>query len=133
MDSLNSECLDQKMNTANISGSYQLFKYGYFKKSDENFEPISDFYSGEIHYMPNGHMSVVLRFAEEPTEFSEIVAYAGTYRIEGDTIQHEVTTSVRPDYEGQHLTRTFSLVDGVLTTIFEDTPEFRKMAFWKKM
>ena len=121
------------MNTKDITGSYQLFKYGYFYKPNEKFEPISDFYSGEIHYMPNGHMSVVLRFAKNPTEFSEIVAYAGTYRIEGNQIQHEVTTSVRPDYEGQHLTRTFSLVDKVLSTTFEDTPEFKKMAFWKKI
>ena len=121
------------MTKQNISGTYKLFKYGYFHKPDERFEPISEFYSGVIHYSDTGYMSVVLRFAKTPKEFSEVVAYSGNYSVEGNQIQHEVTMSVRPDYEGQHLSRTFSLKDGVLETTFEDTAEFKKTAFWKKV
>lgn len=121
------------MTTQNISGTYQLFKYGYFYKSDERFEPISDFYVGVIHYSDTGHMNVTLRFAKTPSEFSEIVAYSGTYRVEKNQIHHDVTISVRPEYEGLKLDRTFELDDGVLKLTFEDTPEFKKMAFWKRV
>lgn len=121
------------MNTQNISGTYKLFKYGYFHTPDQRFEPISDFYSGEIQYTDTGHMSVILRFAKSPTEFSEIVAYSGTYRVENNQIQHKVTSSVRPEYEGQNLNRTFTLKEGVLELTFEDTPEFKKMAYWKRI
>lgn len=116
-----------------IAGAYKLEKYGYTYKADGRFEDISDFYSGEIHYGDNGRMSVVLRFAEKPEEFADVVAYSGTYEVDGPKIHHVVTASVRPDYEGQKLDRTFTLKDGVLELTFEDTPEFVKAARWRKL
>ncbi len=114
----------------NISGTYKLFKYGYFYK--DKFEAISEWYSGVIHYSDTGYMSVVLRFAEEPSEFSDIVAYSGTYKLDGNKIIHDVTMSVRPEYEGKRLDRIFKLEDDVLELEFENTPEFRKVALWKR-
>lgn len=116
-----------------IAGTYKLFKYGYSYKNQDVFKPISDWYSGHIHYADTGYMSVVLRFAEAPTEFSEIVAYSGTYKVEGNKINHQVMMSVRPEYEGQSLDRVFTLSDNVLELEFENTLEFRKVAFWKKI
>jgi hypothetical protein len=83
------------MSTQNISGIYKLFKYGYFRKSDNNFEPISNFYSGMIHYADSGYMSVILRFARVPHQFSEIVAYSGNYHVEGEQIHHDDSTGIR--------------------------------------
>lgn len=116
-----------------IAGTYKLFNYGYTSKTGLPFKPISDWYSGEIHYSETGFMSVVLRFAEKPEEFSDIVAYCGTYRVDGNQIKHDVTMSVRPEYEGQKLDRAFVLKDGVLELVFEDTPEFKKAALWKRI
>lgn len=121
------------MSKQDISGTYRLTRYGYFHSADQRFEPISEFYAGEIQYTSSGHMSVNLRFAQNPTEVSEIVAYSGTYRVEGKQIQHKVTSSVRPEYEGQNLNRVFRLTEDVLELTFEDTPEFKKMAFWKRI
>ena len=116
----------------NISGTYKLTKYGYFYKNSDKFEPISDWYSGVIHYSDTGYMSVVLRFAELPEEFTEIVAYSGTYKVEGNQIIHDVTMSVRPEYENKKLDRVFKLENDMLELEFENTDEFRKVAFWKK-
>lgn len=121
-----------------IAGTYKLFDYGYRSKNGQPFRPISDWYAGEIHYAPvdvngRGFMSVTLRFAEKPEEFADVVAYCGTYEIDGNQIKHTVTMSVRPEYEGQRLDRTFKLENGVLELVFEDTPEFTKAAQWKRI
>lgn len=116
-----------------IAGTYKLFKYGYFYKKQDKFEPISDWYSGEIQYTDTGHMSVILRFAEKPSQFSDVVAYSGTYKVEGNKIAHQVTMSVRPEYENKNLDRNFKLEDNVLELEFENTDEFKKIAFWKKI
>jgi hypothetical protein len=116
-----------------IAGTYKLFNYGYFHKADGKFKPISDWYSGVIHYSDTGHMNVVLRFAEKPEEFADVVAYSGTYRVEGSKIIHDVIMSARPEYEGQRLDRDFKIEGDVLELIFEDTDEFKKAAFWRKI
>jgi hypothetical protein len=120
-----------------IDGNYKLTQYGYFYKNqnsgfENNFKPISEFYSGTIHYCETGFMNVVLRFADKPTELSDIVAYSGTYLVVENQIQHFVTMSVRPEYEGQKLDRVFKLSDDILELEFENTNEFRKVALWKK-
>lgn len=78
-------------------------------------------------------MSVIVRFAKAPEEFSEIVAYSGSYQIQGDQIVHQVKTSVRPDYEGQTLIRKYRLENDELITEFENTDEFIKFAVWKRI
>lgn len=115
-----------------IAGTYRLFKYGYTSKHDAGFKPVSDWSGGVIHYSETGFMSVTLRFAEKPEEFADVVAYCGRYKVEGNKIRHDVTMSVRPEYEGQKLDREFMLKDDVLELIFEDTPEFRKTALWRR-
>lgn len=117
----------------NINGSYRLKKYGYLDKKTEDFKPISDWYSGEIHYQQNGHMTVLVRFAENPQDFTDIVAYSGTYEVLGNEIHHQVTESVRPSYLGQKLTRIFKLEKDLLYTEFENTEEFIKYANWEKI
>lgn len=116
-----------------LPGNYQLTKYGYDYKQTKQFKPISDFYTGSIHYSSDGQMSVIVRFAKSPEEFSEIVAYSGSYQVQGDQIVHQVKTSVRPDYEGQTLIRTYRIENDELITEFENTDEFIKFAIWKRI
>jgi hypothetical protein len=118
--------------TTNISGTYKLSNYGYSYKKDGSFKPISEWYTGMIHYAPNGYMNVIVRFAEKPEALDEVVAYSGTYKVEGNQIIHQVTSSVRPEYEGQILNRTFRLEGDELVTEFENTEEFIKAAKWKR-
>lgn len=118
---------------ASLPGTYKLIEYGYASKIGKPFKPISDWYSGSIHYSETGFMNVIVRFDEKPEDFTDIVAYSGTYNINGDEIIHKVTDSVRPEYEGQVLNRRFKIADGVLYTEFENTDEFIKFARWKRL
>jgi|GEM_PF-6696355 len=115
-----------------IAGTYKLVKYGYQYKANSEFKPISEWYSGCIHYCQSGTMNVIVRFSEKPEELSDVVSYSGSYEVVGEEIVHRVTHSVRPEYEGQILTRKFILREGELETEFEDTAEFRKFAVWRK-
>ena len=117
----------------NIAGTYELIKYGYDYKNNQTFKPISEFYSGMIHYSETGFMSVTLRFAEKPEALDEIVGYCGNYKIEQNKIIHTVLSSVRPEYENQVLVREFKIVDNHLELEFENTADFRKFAIWKKI
>jgi len=116
-----------------ISGTYDLIKYGYEYKKDGRFEPISEYYRGTIQYTADGFMSVTLRFEANPEELTDLVAYSGKYRVDGEVIHHQVTHSVRPDYEGQFLARTFKLEDDMLELEFENTAEFRKFSIWRRL
>ena len=116
-----------------IPGTYKLVKYGYDYKKDKRFKPISEFYTGMIHYADTGFMNVIVRFAEKPEALEDVVSYSGTYKVEGAEIVHQVTTSVRPDYEGQTLARAFRFEGDELVTEFENTDEFIKYARWKRL
>lgn len=117
----------------NISGTYNLVKYGYQYKKEDKFKPISDWYSGQIQYSEHGTMNVIVCFAERPEDFSDIVGYSGIYRVLNQQIHHEVTHSVRPEYVGQKLVRDFRIEGDELVTEFENTEEFTKFARWKRL
>ncbi len=117
----------------NIAGTYQVIEYGYQYKKEKKFEPISEWFSGVIHYSETGYMSVIMRFKDQPENFKDIVAYSGTYTVSGDEIIHNVTMSVRPEYDRQTLARKFTLNGENLELEFENTDEFRKYATWKRI
>jgi hypothetical protein len=116
-----------------LFGTYKLSKYGYTFKKENKFEPISEWYSGAIHYSETGYMNVIVRFAQKPQSFSDFVSYLGTYTVKGNEIIHQVTESVRPEYEGQTLTRQFKFENDELIVEFENTEEFIKFASWKRV
>lgn len=118
---------------SNLHGAYNLVKYGYDYKNESRFEPISDWYGGQIQYCENGIMSVIVSFAETPKDFHDIVAYSGTYKVVSQQIHHVVTHSVRPEYVGQTLIRDFRIEDDELVTEFENTDTFIKFARWKRV
>jgi hypothetical protein len=117
-----------------IHGSFKVIEYGYKYKKIEKFEPISEWFSGVIHYSNTGFMSVIMRFKEQPENLKDVVAYSGSYKVSGDEIVHQVSMSVRPEYENETLVRKFKFIDHeTLELEFENTNEFRKYAIWKKI
>lgn len=117
---------------ATLAGTYKLVKYGYDYKKESKFEPISEWYAGSIHYSNTGYMNVIVRFAEAPKVMTDFVAYSGHYKVEGNHIIHEVTTSARPEYERQKLDRFFKLENDLLYVEYENTEEFIKYATWQR-
>jgi hypothetical protein len=117
-----------------IHGSFKVTDYGYKHKKTDKFEPISEWFSGVIHYSSTGYMSVIMRFKEQPENLKDVVAYSGSYTVSGDEIVHQVSMSVRPEYDLETLVRKFKFIDfETLELEFENTDEFRKYAVWKKL
>lgn len=116
-----------------LPGTYKLVEYGYSSKKGLPFKPISNWYSGTIHYSETGYMNVIVGFAEKPEELTDFVAYSGSYKIEGSEIINHVQDSARPEYIGQSLNRIFKIQDDVLYTEFENTDEFIKFARWQRL
>ncbi len=119
--------------TPKLPGTYKLVDYGYYYKKEGTFKPISEWFSGYIHYSETGFMTVTIRFKEEPQEFSDFVSYSGTYKVQNDEIVHHVLISVKPSYDGQLLNRKFKIEKDELELEFENTPELRKFSTWKKV
>lgn len=117
-----------------LSGTFKVIEYGYTYKADGRFEPISDWYSGVIHYSESGFMSVIIRFKKDPETLKDVVAYCGTFKVANDEIHHVVDMAVRPEYENEVLVRKFKFIDAnTLELEFENTEKFRKFAIWKKI
>ena len=117
-----------------ITGSFKVTEYGYKYKNSNKFEPISEWFSGTIHYSSTGFMSVIMRFKQNPENLKDIVAYSGSYTVADNLITHQVTMSARPEYDNEILVRKFKFIDNeTLELEFENTDEFRKYAIWKKV
>ena len=116
-------------NASPIVGAWRLTG---ITRTDLDTNAISKFYgehpSGMITYTPAGHMVVFLAgegrrapAGPAPTEaeraelFGTIVAYAGTYRVEGDKVIHRVETAWTPALNGTELVRAFAVEGDRLT------------------
>ena len=61
-------------------------------------------------------MFLVLRVTEQKrTAYRSYVAYSGRFRLDGDTVIHEVDLSLFPDWVDELLTRTVLLAGSRLT------------------
>lgn len=106
---------------------------------------------GYITYLPDGHMHVILvadnrvkptsaatTEAEKAKLFGTMIAYAGTYRIEGDKVVHDIEVSWNQLWTGSQHVRFFK-VDGDTLTIAtavakspRDGQEGRTLVVFKK-
>jgi hypothetical protein len=63
--------------------------------------------TGTIVYLANGSMAVHIDGSDEAA--GRLRAYAGSWRIEGDRVVHEVEASVEPELRGVRLERRAEL------------------------
>ncbi len=78
--------------------------------------------TGFIHYLPGGRMAAVISYdgrkpmkgdrlkaddAEKAQAYASFLAYAGTFRVEGDKVIHHVETSAYQNDVGSEQTRFF--------------------------
>ena len=107
----------------NISGPWTLKSF-MITPPDGNQRHWGNGIRGLLIYDPTGHMSVsinkVIQSTGSPDKdtLDAMLFYAGTYRIEGNTIRHDVTIASNPNRVGREMIR-FAQVDGnrlILTT-----------------
>jgi len=90
--------------------------------------PCSVRFSVRLNYSPDGRMIVILvgdnrkapagpvpTDAEMITLYKSMIAYAGTYTVDGNQVTHHVDASQDERTTGTNLVRFFTLSDGLLT------------------
>jgi hypothetical protein len=92
--------------------------------------PFGEHPTGSLIYSPEGHMSALISYdgrprlsadrASAPVEeraqaFATFFAYAGTYRVKGDTVIHHIEVASVPNQVGTDFARTFVLDQDRLT------------------
>ena len=82
--------------------------------------PLGPHPEGLLIYSPDGHMSVsMMRADHEPSRggspVTRFMGYAGTWRLDGQRVVHEVTVSSHSYMVGTRQVRDLSLDDGLLT------------------
>lgn len=96
---------------------------------------------GLLIYAPSGHMSVSINKSieadldqsEEQNILDSLLFYAGTYRLEGKVIRHQVTNASGLQRIGKEMIRYASL-EGNLLTLSTDVESFgRAILKWKRV
>lgn len=107
---------------------------------------------GYITYTVDDYMTVLFSFADRPhirgswraapeqdraEAFATVLAYAGTYSLEADSVTHHVTVSTDPNRVGTSISRRFTVSDDVITltapAIDLDTSAKRYSLAWRRV
>lgn len=136
-----------------IHGIWRLVSFLEQRASGEWQPAFDDNARGYISYWPNGHMQVVIGSGDRPRlrgDWSQVpaqdkaacldrmVAYSGSYAVEGDRVVHHVDVCWIPNWEGRDLVRIMSFPNerGLqLATVPETGPRARpaQRVLWERM
>ena len=126
----------QAITSPAVHGAWQLLSYSVEQQSNgDTFAPMGDTPSGYVIFTPEGRLSFMLsaegrrpgESAEERSALlSSMIAYTGTYRLEGDRWITQVDVAWNPEWVGTEQTRFFTIDGDVLTV---HTP-WRVMPNW---
>lgn len=96
-----------------LLGTWELMDWRVFCNGEFYKFPMEDNAMGQLIYTEAGIMSGFLMradYKDEParsdTKASKCLSYAGTFRIEGDEVIHDVTLATIPEWIGNPLIRT---------------------------
>ena len=123
---------------AQLVGGWRLRSWITLGDDGSETLPMGDAPTGLLAYTDGGTMVALMARADRPPfdshdltggtadeqahAFSTFVAYAGRYRIEGDTIIHTVETSLFPNWVGTVQRRRWTLSDDDGTLTLESPP-----------
>ena len=123
---------------APLVGGWRLRSWVAFGDDGSETFPMGEAPTGLLAYTEGGTMVALMAPADRPAfgsddltggtpdeqarAFSTFVAYAGRYRIEGDTIIHTVETSLFPNWVGSVQRRRWTLSDDGGTLTLESPP-----------
>ena len=116
---------------ADVTGRWDIVSWVQDFDDGRQVYPLGEELEGFIRYTPDGDMVCLIARAdrtpfttggqwnaadvEKAAAYSSVLAYAGTYDIEGDTVVHHVDLSLFPNWEGGDQRRRFILrEDGTL-------------------
>ena len=83
------------VDSARLIGSWTLVSEGHFDPSGR-YTPVGDHMSGQLIYASDGSMSVLITIVPRPATLNDVIAYSGTFSIEGNKILHHIKISSQP-------------------------------------
>lgn len=108
-----------------IVGSWWLTSWRRLTEGEPPFHPFGPDATGVLIYAPDGAMAVQMTAAHRPkiggddaiggpvdaraAAYSTCLAYFGHWRIDGDSVVHEIDASLFPDWSGQAQVRPYTL------------------------
>lgn len=134
-----------------LQGHWAVVSWAQIYDDGRRAYPLGQSLTGFLRYDPDGRMACMIadtnrqrlsggQFTSPDTEMlgacRGFFAYAGTYKIDGNTVLHQVDISLFPNWEGGVQKRQVELADGKLTIaarLEEGTSEARTaMLTWQK-
>ena len=119
-----------------VHGAWQLLTYTVeVKETGETFQPMGDKPTGYVIFTPEGRLSFTLSAEgrqpatsdqERAALLSSVIAYTGSYRLEGDRWITQVDVAWNPEWVGTEQTRYFRVEADRLTV----TTPWRVMPNW---
>ena len=119
-----------------VHGVWQLLTYVVeVKESGETFPPMGDKPTGYVIFTPEGRLSFTLSAEgrqpattdqERAALLNSVIAYTGSYRLEGDRWITQVDVAWNPEWVGTEQTRYFRVEADHLTV----TTPWRVMPNW---
>jgi hypothetical protein len=114
---------------ASVIGTWRLKSFvRQIVGTAESYNQLGEHPSGFISYSPDGRMNVIFVTGDRvrpvgssATEedriklYNSMIAYAGTYTIDGNKVVHHVDISWNGTYTGTDQVRYFTIEDGTLT------------------
>lgn len=115
-----------------LIGTWELVRHGRFDAKGQ-YHPTGEQMTGRLLYAQDGSMSVLITKVPEPAQLSDLIAYSGTFSIEGDKVLHHVLISPYPDRVNKTGIRlaSFSGKDLILGT--EPDGEGRFEIVWRRV
>ncbi len=113
-----------------LVGSWHLVQWRVTSEGKTVRYPYGHDAEGLLIYSPDGTMSACIQTPKRPglgaaprrasdahraAAFDGFFCYAGTWRVTGHDVVHQVELSLNPDFPGSEQRRRASLVDDVLT------------------
>ena len=129
----------QNISMTEIRGTWLLESFD-IEGLDKKIAPWGSNARGLLIYADTGHMSVSINrdltaksTVDAENIFDSILFYSGTYRVEGNTITHQVTNASNPARIGKQMLRYASL-DGDLFTVASPLESFgRAILKWRRV
>jgi hypothetical protein len=131
-----------------ILGTWRLLSYvREVISTGERYNQFGDHPYGYLGYAPDGRMYGIftdrapegVAATAEAEASGTVVAYAGTYQLDGDRMVHHVDIAWNPAWTGTDQVRFLDLKDGVLTITtapyrsYVDGREGRSILTWTKL
>jgi hypothetical protein len=114
-----------------LFGAWHLVKHGRFD-AEGHYYVTDDGRNGQLTYAPDGSMSVLITKIPEPTELTDIIAYAGVFTVEGDKVFHHIKIASNSNRIGTTETRFATLRGNELTLKTELNDEGHYEIVWQK-